>query len=503
MSSQLPPLMRAHQCNIWDLEYRLLSSYASSMDDNANLDPLIVGLIAGIVGRFASRYVLDQEYCSSIVGSLPGCSTFASLKAEITASSNAPNSHKHTVLKELYTLAPNNRTASYIYRYCQAVIGSKGGASEALTARISPYIQERLFTISQRVFSFGIRSIHIAPYNSMSMGHLAFYGYALKYAHKNNLELVCWVNPSLSCCPEFFTHILPMFPFCRVVSDLNALCCPGISREVLATDRIFHFLYSSFLLENLQNKQEYCLAFSDYIEPRSRSEIVHCRSSLYKNDAFDKNASVRNSDPSVLLRVLERFPSPPKTPTVFYSDQKMPNSGDMKVVVPNSSSARIEQMHNLMTAQTLICGTSGIATMSIFGAANYWHHNSMSLLVKYPIPAIHLFSPKIIQPSTEAILGGLSRRKLCLALLDDWVLLNGQFYFNELSYEDLLYEANLFRMIQKGLVNNGAALDIIPLLIKHAGISSFSCKEDSILKPRMVSGKSYHMIKHLLMQFPA
>jgi hypothetical protein len=501
MSIQLPPLMRAHQCNIWDLEYRLLSSYASSMDDNASLDPLIVGLIADIAERFATHYVLDQEYCSSIVSRLPGCSTFASLKAEITASSNAPYSDKHTVLKELYTLAPSNRIASYIYRYCQVAIGSKG-SSEALTARISPYIQERLSAISQRVFSFGIRSIHVAPYNSMSMGHLAFYGYAMKYAHKNNLELVCWVNPSLTCCPEFFTHILPKFPFCRVVSDLNALCCPGTSREVLATDRIFHFLYSSFLLENLQEEQEYCLAFSDYIEPRSRSEIVHCRSSLYKNDASDKNASVRNSDPSVLLRVLEEFPSPPETPTVFYSDQKMPNSPDMKVVVPNSPSARIEQMYTLITAQTLICGTSGMATMSIFGAANYWHHNSMSLLVKYPIPAIHLFSPKIIQPSTETILGGLSRRELCLALLDDWVLLNGQFCFHELSYDELLYEANLFRAIQKGLANNGAALDIIPLLMKHAGISSFSRKECSILKPRMVSGKSYHMIKYLLMHFP-
>ena len=275
---------------------------------------------------------------------------------------------------------------------------------------------------------------------------MVFYAYALAYLEATpERKLVAWVKPHLCACPELLSIVHTHCASLSIRENPWSMD-KQTALDVINTDHLFHFMHFAFPLLSLKTNNRLTKKLKvHYISPCSKQKIFcHVRTSDYKHDLHDNNATFRNSDPSVIANALERiFPGD----TIYLSS--IPSSSVIKknYIYEDvaTSKGRAKQMQDLFQSDILVTPTSGFTLFAHYGPQKLWFYNATCLLASYPLPSRHLISPKCMTPKPK--LAELTSNSLATMLLDDWNSLHAYVDFKELTEEELVEEGLLMQRI--------------------------------------------------------
>lgn len=436
-------LHRAHLCNVFDLEYRLVSALiADGFTHKTAGGDCIRRLVNNVIECFyqnfyisGSHYHLFERECRLLnIGE-----RFPALLAEITWSANIILKEKHVTLLRSYKDNQNLRTLSRIERLTRLRKQAEGKELKFLYL----FDQSNLPGISRSTDES--LSIHISPYQSMSLGHMVFYAYALaSLENRPNRRLIIWARPNTSACHELLTLISRVERNVEIMTDPWALTQSEAS-EALQTDHLFHFMHYAYPINTVSTYNKLTRRLQILANKRSINQNVFChvRTSDYKQDVQDINATSRNSDPKIIAQVVDRIFA---SNTIYMScPSSLVQVNKFVFEDPSSPIGRKKQMLDLFSSEILITPTSGFTLFAHFGPQHLWFYNATHFLFSYPLPESHLISPKRMTP--KANLTNLTPKDLARMLLDDFNTLHDYIEFSELSYNELCVEGELFKQV--------------------------------------------------------
>ena len=294
-------LHRAHLCNVFDFEYRIATTLiANGYSQAASHSQQVLTVAKEAISTFQKYYTIPEQILSKILvysEQFDLLEKYPGLASELASSSNLSPLKQLEYTKIDYLRKPSLRLLSRAERL-KRVLGIR--PRSALITCV--FDQNNLFEIAQKTLSYS--SIHISPYQSMSLGHMVFYAYALTYIkQKQNLSVILVQKRRIS-----------MSQLLDLIEDKdNQLCIqsnPWIidrstANDALETDHLFHQLHIVYPIKDLSTRNEFNQSLKKQMqETKKQSIFCHVRTSDYKKDGGDKNATLRNSNPKNLIAAL-------------------------------------------------------------------------------------------------------------------------------------------------------------------------------------------------------
>jgi len=485
-------LLKSHYCNAFDLEYRLASCLiAGGFEPNSHNSTDILSIVQQYITSFRKNFFISSRIyhqISALCASKGYFCLYPGFASELAWSSQISDEEKLQVLKADHLLKPTLRTLTRIERITR--LRKKAISSTQLCL----YDQSALYAIVKDVSKHD--AVHIAPYQALSLGHMVFYAYALAATEGSPLtKVTAWnrmeycVNPELieTICENSSRFITRDDPWNIDKTTAN---------EIVDTDHLFHFLHFVFPIGLLSTDSTLAKRLRETASNQEGPPNVFChvRTGHYKGDTADPNASMRNSDPSIIIGAAATvFPMNKIFLTVpaEYSDLK---SSNMDLQKTASAHDRKAQIRNLIKSDILVSPASGFTLFSHFGPQQLWFFNATDLLLAYPLPKVHLISPKILVPKKS--LEALTQHALALLLLDNWNHLLNYVHLHELDQDKLEEEGELFLSSSR---NDEPAhvVDIVSYLYPIAR-SNAAKAVPRIYGKRLVSLRTFENIRTLL-----
>ena len=455
-------LVRAHLCNTFEIEYMiatcLIANRFNQSDDDAKD---IFAIVADTINTFRTSYVVARHDFERIYKkwiSLGLSNKYTGLSSELAWIANIDVSEKLEILVSEFQQIPNLRNLARIDFLKRQL---KGSVFEKYN-----YNRSSLFPIK---FRSGLpKAIHISPYQSMSLGHMVFYAYALAATElRSDTTIYAWSINHLNVCPELLEAISKTqsrFIVCSQIWEISQ----SSAIDALNTDHLFHFKNYVYPIESIPT---YNLLTSSLRTSRgqimeSPSIFCHVRTSDFKNDKSSAEASLRNSDPQHLINALDvLFPD---SMICITAPGSFASKSPARFIFEDSSTSvkRNKQLFDLFSSDILVAPSSGFSLFASYGPQKLWYHNSTNLLTAYPLPCTHLISPKRLRPKAE--LSNLTASEKALILLyGDYNSLFSCFELIELSESELIEEGNLFKRCCSGAACE-KAVDIIDTLFDIA-----------------------------------
>ena len=267
---------------------------------------------------------------------------------------------------------------------------------------------------------------------------MVFYAYALTYIkQKQNLSVTAWSKRDVSVCPELLD----------LIEDKdNQLCIqsnPWIidrstANDALETDHLFHQLHIVYPIKDLSTRNEFNQILKKQVqETKKQSIFCHVRTSDYKKDGGDKNATLRNSNPKNLIAAL----------THLYPNNKVNlTTSDCANIPANICIQDTKTSEGRLLQMQLIIRHLNYTMFRIYTIFTIWASKVMvfqcnTSIFTYPLPDNHLISPKRLEP--KSTLKRFTPAELALMLLEDWNELKDHVEYVELTIDELIEEEDL------------------------------------------------------------
>ena len=482
-------LHRAHLCNVFDFEYRIATTLiANGYSQAASHSQQVLTVAKEAISTFQKYYTIPEQILSKILDyseQFDLLEKYPGLASELASSSNLSPLKQLEYTKIDYLRKPSLRLLSRAERL-KRVLGIR--PRSALITCV--FDQNNLFEIAQKTLSYS--SIHISSYQSMSLGHMVFYAYALTYSkQKQNLSVTAWSKRDVSVCPELLD----------LIEDKdNQLCIqsnPWIidrstANDALETDHLFHQLHIVYPIKDLSTRNEFNQSLKKQMqETKKQSIFCHVRTSDYKKDGGDKNATLRNSNPKNLIAALTHLYPNNKVNLTTSDCANIP--ANICIQDTKTSEGRLLQMRNLISSDILITPCSGFTLFSQYGPQKLWYFNATHLFLPYPLPDNHLISPKRLEP--KSTLKRFTPAELALMLLEDWNELKDHVEYVELTIDELIEEGKIFNQkLNSG--DNSCCINIAEELMQMAELNHNASLDLSVQK-RFVSNATIKNIRDI------
>ncbi len=139
------------------------------------------------------------------------------------------------------------------------------------------------------------------------------------------------------------------------------------------SDHLLHYLNVLYPLATMKSNDIVSSTIRNYYSDRcydlSRKVIFsHVRTSEYKNDQNNPDASFRNSSPSIIAKTLDKeFDQISDAIYLAYSGSSDIDAPTVQLLASSTSDERSNQLEKLFIADTLVASTSGFTLFSHFG----------------------------------------------------------------------------------------------------------------------------------------